>query len=70
MNERQIEAALAGLSMQRPRAPTQCIEKMVQMTALFQTERMHRLGNPAELRAQPKNQLSAGSPVKDKNKTL
>lgn len=70
MNEKQIEAALTALSQQRPRAPTKDIEEMVRTVSLLRTERMHRLGDQAEPKKQPPTQLSTGSPVKDKNKTL
>lgn len=70
MNEKQIEAALSGLSQQRPRAPTASIDDMVRTVGLLQKVRRQRMGITADPKPQPKKQLSAGTPVKDKNKTL
>ena len=71
MNEKQIEAALAALSEQMPRAPEKSIEDMVRTVNLLNKERQHRIGetSPAPVRRTQK-QLSSGSPVKDKPKTL
>ena len=69
MDERRIEAALNGLSSQRPRAPAAGIEDMVRTVDLLGRERAKRMGKTTEpVRRQ--RTLSTGQPEKDKKRTL
>ena len=75
MDERRLEAALNGLSEQRPRAPAKEINDMVQTVNALSRERAKRLEKtaaPAKQQAPVSRQrtLSTGKPVKDKKKTL
>ncbi|MBR3267455.1 MAG: hypothetical protein IKI58_01805 [Oscillospiraceae bacterium] len=70
MTERQIDAALAGLARQQPRAPAKSIEAMARTVSLLGAERKQRMGITAEPEKKPSKKLSAGTPVKDKNKSL
>lgn len=69
MNERQIDAALAGLAQQLPRAPTKSIEEMVRTVNQLSRERLRRAAEAADQGSRTK-QVSPGKPVKDKNKSL
>lgn len=71
MNEKQIEAALAALAEQRPRAPAKSIEDMVRTVSLLTQARQQRMGEDApEPTRRAKKQLSSGSPEIDKSRTL
>lgn len=75
MNEKQIEAALAALSEQRPRAPAKSVEDMVRTVRLFRKEQQLRFGEEApKPERHTEKRLSAGAPAKepakDKPKTL
>ena len=66
MDEKRIEAALMGLSMQMPRAPARKIEDMVRVAAQLSQERAKHLGITAEPPTR-QDTLSAGDPEKEKN---
>ena len=69
MDDKRIEAALAGLAQQMPRAPVRCIEKVQQAVQMFEQKRLSSPGNAAAAE-QKQAQPSAAEKTKDQNKTL